>query len=275
MPVIAFTSPKGGVGKTTLAAHVAALLARRGHRVVALDLDPQNALRLHLGLPLREEEGLFTDLSRPWRQSLRETPAGVGLLPYGTVEPRRAMENAAALLDNPELLAAIARDVVADPATILVLDSPPGPTPPLAALLPLVDVLAVVLLADAGSAAMLPLVASGRVLGRGTLASRVAGRLAVVLNQVDLDSPLSKAVLDGAARMLGDRLIGAVARDEALAEALADKRLLLSPMEGGAAEDLHALADAIAARLPASPAAPPATRRRGGYSALSEWGLDS
>jgi cellulose synthase operon protein YhjQ len=271
MPVIAFTSPKGGVGKTTLAAHAAALLARRGMRVVALDLDPQNALRLHLGLSLREEDGLFCDLARPWRQSLRETPAGVALLPHGAVEPRRAMENAAALLDNPETLAAIARDILADPATVLVLDSQPGPNPALAALLPMVDVLAVILLADAGSAALLPQVASGRVLGRGTLAARVATKLCVVMNQVDLDSELSKAVLDGASRLLGDKLIGAVARDDALAEALADKRLLLSPMEGGAAEDLQALVDAIVARLPAVTA--PVPRRRGGFSALDEWGL--
>ena len=57
MPLIGFTSPKGGVGKTTLAANVAALLAARGHKVLALDLDPQNALRLQFGLSYRDEAG--------------------------------------------------------------------------------------------------------------------------------------------------------------------------------------------------------------------------
>ena len=46
MPLICFASPKGGVGKTTLAANVACELERAGKEVVALDVDPQNALRL-------------------------------------------------------------------------------------------------------------------------------------------------------------------------------------------------------------------------------------
>ena len=40
-PVITFFNNKGGVGKTTLVYHVAWMLADRGHRVVAADLDPQ------------------------------------------------------------------------------------------------------------------------------------------------------------------------------------------------------------------------------------------
>lgn len=66
MTLLAFASPKGGVGKTTVAAHVAALLAQRGHKVIAIDLDPQNALRLHLGVSLREERCFMSRLaSRP------------------------------------------------------------------------------------------------------------------------------------------------------------------------------------------------------------------
>ena len=40
-PVITFFNNKGGVGKTTLVYHVAWMLADRGYRVVAADLDPQ------------------------------------------------------------------------------------------------------------------------------------------------------------------------------------------------------------------------------------------
>src|SRR5919204_4516669 len=36
---IAFHSYKGGTGKTTIAANLAALLAKKGHRVFLLDLD--------------------------------------------------------------------------------------------------------------------------------------------------------------------------------------------------------------------------------------------
>ncbi len=40
-PVIAFFNNKGGVGKTSLAYHLAWMFAERGHRVLAADLDPQ------------------------------------------------------------------------------------------------------------------------------------------------------------------------------------------------------------------------------------------
>lgn len=50
MPMIAFSTIKGGVGKTTLCVHVAAALADAGHRVLLLDLDPQAHASLVLGL---------------------------------------------------------------------------------------------------------------------------------------------------------------------------------------------------------------------------------
>ncbi len=274
MPLIAFASPKGGVGKTTLAAHVAALLAQRGHRVLALDLDSQNALRLQFSLPLRDEAGFLGEIThRPlWRQAAVETGYGLRLLPYGSVDPLAALETTQALHADPELLAGPVREMLADPGQVVILDSPPGPTPAMSAVLPLVDLLVVVLLADAASAAQIPVIASNRWLGRGRLAARAGEKAVVVLNQVDLDAPLGSAVFDGAAEALGTRLVGAVCRDEAVAEALADKRMLLDARDGPAAEDLRAVADAIAARLRL---APPGSqvRRRGGFSALSDWGL--
>ncbi len=40
-PIVAFFNNKGGVGKTSLAYHLAWMFAARGHRVLAADLDPQ------------------------------------------------------------------------------------------------------------------------------------------------------------------------------------------------------------------------------------------
>jgi CO dehydrogenase maturation factor len=49
---------KGGVGKTSLTALVARLLARDGHRVLALDADPQMNLPHAIGLPTDEARAL-------------------------------------------------------------------------------------------------------------------------------------------------------------------------------------------------------------------------
>jgi CO dehydrogenase maturation factor len=49
---------KGGVGKTSLTALVARLLARDGHRVLALDADPQMNLPHAIGLPSAEARAL-------------------------------------------------------------------------------------------------------------------------------------------------------------------------------------------------------------------------
>ena len=44
MKIIAVTNQKGGVGKTTLAFHLASALAEAGNRVLAVDMDPQGNL---------------------------------------------------------------------------------------------------------------------------------------------------------------------------------------------------------------------------------------
>ncbi len=270
MPLILFNSPKGGVGKTTLAAHVAGILAKRGYRVLTLDLDPQNALRLHLGVSIRDESGYLNviDQAPDWRKSAVETPSGARVLPFGPAESRRVLELGAALLDKPDLLAVPVREMLAEPGLVLIVDSPPGPSAGLSVMTMLVDLAVMVLLADAGSASLIPQIVSGRIYGRGTLASRMAERTAVLMNQVELDAPLSAAVLNSAVQAFGPRLLGAVCRDDALAEALAHQHLLTSGA-GGAAEDLLILTDAIIARLGLTPVAAGTQA----FPALADWGL--
>ncbi|NVO85423.1 ParA family protein [Hymenobacter terrestris] len=53
--ILAFTNQKGGVGKTTSTANIGAGLARAGHRVLLVDLDPQANLTKGLGLSDAEQ----------------------------------------------------------------------------------------------------------------------------------------------------------------------------------------------------------------------------
>lgn len=48
--VLAFANQKGGVAKTTTTVSIAAALAERGRRVLAVDMDPQGALTYSMGI---------------------------------------------------------------------------------------------------------------------------------------------------------------------------------------------------------------------------------
>ncbi|MDJ0388679.1 cellulose synthase operon protein YhjQ/BcsQ [Roseomonas sp. E05] len=253
MPLIAFASPKGGVGKTTLVANVAHALRRAGRIVLALDLDPQNALRLHFGLPLHDTAGFTADLVRQpdWRRLVRPTPAGVMLLPHGATDLRAALEQAVALERDPALLGGPLREMLSDPRLLVLADLPPGPSQPLAVVAPLASVIVTVLQSEAISAAVLGEVESGRFLGSGTMAALIAGRLQFVLNGVDLRSRLSRTAAEALARHLGARLLGAVSRDEAVGEAQAHMRLVHDMAPGSAAAaDIAQVAHVIETLLP-------------------------
>jgi cellulose synthase operon protein YhjQ len=253
MPLICVSSPKGGVGKTTLAANLSAQLARAGHQTIVVDLDPQNALGLHFGMDLDRSDGFMNRLRngaerRPWRDSLLPGPHGLRYLPYGHTDMDAANTLLLALTVEPALLTGPLHEMLRAGA-LVVMDVPPGPSLAMPIVLPLVDLLLVVLLVDATSIALIPAIESGRAYGlRG--APIDPGRLGFVLNQLDLRTRLGRATVEAASRHLGDRLLGVVYRDENVAEAIAAQKLIgAHAQHGKAALDIAALAAAVSQRL--------------------------
>lgn len=65
MRTIAVVNQKGGVGKTTSVANIAAALALKGQRVLVIDLDPQAHLTIHLGAePQNVKRGIYGVLTQ-------------------------------------------------------------------------------------------------------------------------------------------------------------------------------------------------------------------
>jgi chromosome partitioning protein len=82
--VIVVANHKGGVGKTTSAINLAAVMARRGGRVLAVDVDSQFALTRRLGIQPSALACTIVDVLAGWRQAtdaVLEGVHGIDVLP--------------------------------------------------------------------------------------------------------------------------------------------------------------------------------------------------
>lgn len=221
MSVVAIVSMKGGTGKTTLTANLAAALAVRlgPGRTTVVDLDPQNALHWHFGL--RAAAGVCTHAPHDgdWRDIIEATHYEVGCLPYGAASGSQQDAFETLLATQPDWLGRqIARAGLADDAVVLI-DTPAGASVYLRQACACADLVLVVLLADAGSYATLPAMQAW--LG-GLRLARPALPSLFVLNQVDARQVLAHDVATVLQQQLGAAIApGGIHRDDAVAEALA------------------------------------------------------
>ncbi|RWR02277.1 chromosome partitioning protein ParA [[Pantoea] beijingensis] len=223
MPLVCVCSPKGGVGKTTVAANLAYALARGGSKVLAIDFDVQNALRLHFGVPLADSRGYVANASdsADWSQSILTTGGNIFVLPYGDVTEEQRIEFENNLSRNPHFLQRGLGTVLNYPGLVIVADFPPGPSSALKAMTEIADLHLVVMLADTASLSLLPQIENERMIG--TALNNKHGHY-FMLNQSDTRRNISRDVTAFMQQRLGERLVGVVHRDESVAEANASQR---------------------------------------------------
>lgn len=252
MVVVSVVSAKGGVGKTTLAASLALALSRT-RKVLAVDLDPQNALRLHLGMAAAEIDGVgrATLQDRPWHTSVFQGNGGAMVLPYGNLNEtdRDALE--VHLSARPDWLGAGLRGLPGGMADLVVVDTPPGPSLYQQQALRVANFVLVVIHADPASYATLP--AMEIILDRYCVGRENFHGAAYLLNNVNSGSTLSRDVVRAVRANLTDRVVPFVIhQDEAVREALAfDQSVLEYAPHGEASRDIQQVGQWLAQQLPA------------------------
>lgn len=253
MPVVSVGSPKGGVGKTTLAASVAVALHREGWRVLAIDLDRQNALRLHFEIDSDDLPGIAGQIegARDWTDLVVETPSGVYLIPYGDVTAAGGLQVEAYAARHPDWIRGQLEPFFDYPDVIVIADMPPGPSTYTFQVDPVADLQIGVLLADAMSLALVPKLQAGDFLLPD--AEHRPARVGYVLNQVEPWRQLSRDVVALAQGVLVEDLYGTVHYDDAVAEAVACQLTVLDyAPDSAASRDILNLAQRVHRTLTAA-----------------------
>lgn len=143
MQVLSLMNQKGGVGKTTLAVHIAAGLAIRGKRVLLIDADPQGHASYSLGVEKRPafhdwlvRDELFVNVvERVHRDRYASNDTGctgeLYVLP-GNIETRAVpllIEDAEIIRDRLDELTGVTTDEgVRDLIDVVIFDTPPTPS---------------------------------------------------------------------------------------------------------------------------------------------------
>lgn len=70
--VFTFANQKGGVAKTTSTFNIGAALAKRGHKVLMIDLDPQASLTIYAGLEPYEQEITIVEVMKKQNMDARK-----------------------------------------------------------------------------------------------------------------------------------------------------------------------------------------------------------
>lgn len=222
MKIVGVVSMKGGVGKTAITANLAAALAsgEDSRAVLALDFSPQNALCAHFNQPQKDMLGIsdLSDGKYRWTDIAHDNEFSVGCYPFGTVSDAEREAFEARLSADPEWLRKELLKLKLPESTIVLVDTPPGPSIYLEQVTSCADLVLVVLLPDPASYITIPAM-------ENWIANRSARSPLLsfyLVNQSDNSVALHQDVIVVLQSWLRDRLVPiGLHRDEAVRDSLA------------------------------------------------------
>ena len=225
---IALVSLHGGVGRTTLAANLAAALGQNGRTTVAVDLDPQNSLALHFGIEAGEPFGLCApsvsgqEVSA-WFNRFRTTAA---VVPFGRLESGQLATLEQMIGRDPSWLHKRLDAVIPDSTELIVFDTPARTSTWTKCALSIADTVLVVVEPDAACYSTLP--ALEAFLEETMPGVQARRRAHYLVNNFDARRALDRDVLASLRGMMPDRVIARpVHADEVVPEALARRKFVV------------------------------------------------
>ena len=151
MKTVAIIGANGGAGVTTVAAHLAAGLFIAGRSVLAVDANPDNLMRLHLGMAWDDPRGFGQALAAgtDWHEAAYRSAAGVDFLPFGDLASDAELIRLGSFMtSHPKWLRSALASLTLPGETIVVCDCPRLPSPFAAQVLATADLVLVVMEPD-------------------------------------------------------------------------------------------------------------------------------
>lgn len=256
---VVIASPQGGSGRTTLVAQLAMGLSESRLRCLAVELDPQNTMSLHLGdtasawvsASLQRGGDAHTlgivhpeADARALAAQLRARRMRLPHIPFGTCDRATLARFVGAFLKDREWLRHRLRSLTPAHCDLMLIDTPAGRNPITDAALGVADLIVIPVLADAAGAALLP--------GYERYLAEVApkARSLYVINRWDPARALSCDVLEVLRGALSGRLFErAILEDETIRERLARGPGGPLDVDSQAAVDLAALSAVVCAAM--------------------------
>lgn len=223
MKSLAVCSQKGGVGKTTLALNLAYALARRGLRMLLVDVDPQGSIGLSLSQRVAKAQGVAQILENTATITEAIYPTNLPelrLLPAGQNAPALFHQHAEAIEDG-SFFSALNGLLADSDADVVLYDTPSGLIGPSLGILDQVDDIVIPIQAEPLAVRTLPVMLEA--LERLAEKGRTASVAAVVLTMSDPAVPECAQIADELAQVLAEDLLipNPVPRDHAIVRASA------------------------------------------------------